>query len=130
MSSAGSSDAFNDQKPTTSGRSRPAKDVKRVCRGSRFHCSVRFPGDDAAIALLVGSVVRDGELMPAEPDAVPVAVKKRWEDGWTIVALQDTPFADSRFGPSGDISGGKQLAANSISDVEQLKDRCGHRSTD
>ena len=73
--------------------------------------NIRFLGDDVAIALLAGSVVRNGESVPEEPDAVPMAVLKRQENAWKIVAFQNTPFAVNEFRANGDIKRLKQLAS-------------------
>ena len=72
---------------------------------------IRFIGDDVAVALLAGSVVNDGESMPEEPDAVPMAVLKRQGEAWKIVAFQNTPFAVNEFRTNGDIKRLKQLAS-------------------
>lgn len=72
---------------------------------------IRFLGDDYAVVHLAGSVVRDGESIPEEPDAVPIAVLERQDNAWKIVAFQNTPFAVSQFRTNGDIKRLKQLAA-------------------
>lgn len=72
---------------------------------------LRFLGDTVGIALLAGSVVKDGEAIPEEPDAVPIAVFEKQEDGWKIVAFQNTPFVVNEFRTNGDIKRLKELAA-------------------
>lgn len=73
--------------------------------------NIRFVRDDVAIALLVGSVARDGEAIPEEPDAVPLVVLEQRGDDWKIIAFQNTPFAVNEFRTNGDIKRLKELAA-------------------
>jgi len=64
---------------------------------------VRFLGPDVAVVHLEGRVADDGEPMPEEPSAVPLAVLSRGELGWEIVAFQNTPFVVEQYGRNGDI---------------------------
>lgn len=72
---------------------------------------VRFLGDDVAIVHLQGSVVAPGQELPAEPDAVPLAVLERSGGAWKIVAFQNTPFVVNEFRMNGDLKRLKRLAA-------------------
>lgn len=53
---------------------------------------VRFLGPDTALVHLRGFVTRRGEATSERPDAVPLAIVRRAEDRWKIVAFQNTPF--------------------------------------
>lgn len=64
---------------------------------------IRFLTPEIAIVHLVGSVVEQGEPLPAEPDSVPMAVVQKTGSGWKVVAFHNTPFAVSRYGRNGDI---------------------------
>jgi uncharacterized protein (TIGR02246 family) len=75
---------------------------------------IRFLGANAAVIYLSGSVVADGEPQPAEPDAVPIAIAERSDDGWKIVAFQNTPFVVNEFRTNGDLRRFKKLAGKYI----------------
>jgi uncharacterized protein (TIGR02246 family) len=64
---------------------------------------VRFLGPDVAVAHLEGRVADDGEPLPEEPSAVPLAVLSQSELGWEIVTFQNTPFVVEQYGRNGDI---------------------------
>ena len=72
---------------------------------------VRFIKPDVAVVHLSGSVVRNGENLPAEPDAVPMAVLEQIGDDWKIVAFQNTPFVVNEFRANGDLKRFKKFAA-------------------
>ncbi len=72
---------------------------------------IRFIKPDVAIVHLSGSVVRNGENPPAEPDAVPMAVLEQVGDDWKIVAFQNTPFVVNEFRANGDLKRFKKIAA-------------------
>lgn len=71
---------------------------------------VRFVRPDVAIVHLNGSVLRDADTPPAEPDAVPMAVLEREGGDWRIVAFQNTAFVVNEFRNNGDIKRFKQFA--------------------
>lgn len=72
---------------------------------------IRFIKPDVAIVYLSGSVVRNGENPPSEPDAVPMAVLEQVGDDWKIVAFQNTPFVVNEFRANGDLKRFKKIAA-------------------
>lgn len=72
---------------------------------------IRFIRPDVAIVHLNGSVVRNGENLPAEPDAVPMAVLEQVGDDWKIVAFQNTPFVVNEFRANGDLKRFKKIVA-------------------
>lgn len=72
---------------------------------------IRFVKPDVAIVHLSGSVIRNGENLPAEPDAVPMAVLEQVDDDWKIVAFQNTPFVVNEFRANGDLKRFKKIAA-------------------
>jgi len=72
---------------------------------------VRFVRPDVAIIHLSGSVVKNGENIPAEPDAVPMAVLERIDTDWKIVAFQNTPYVVNEFRANGDLKRFKKIAA-------------------
>ena len=72
---------------------------------------IRFVRPDVAIVHLSGSVVRNGENLPAEPDAVPMVVLEQVGDDWKIVAFQNTPFVVNEFRANGDLKRFKKIAA-------------------
>jgi len=62
-----------------------------------------FLGPDVAVVHLEGRVADDGEPLPEEPSAVPLAVLSQSELGWEIVTFQNTPFVVEQYGRNGDI---------------------------
>lgn len=79
--------------------------------------TIAFPARDIALALLSGRVVRaDGER-PDDPDAAPLAVLRRDDGGWTIVAFQNTPSAVDELRAHGDLERFKTWARG-LSDPE------------
>jgi uncharacterized protein (TIGR02246 family) len=59
---------------------------------------IRIINEDAAVVHLNLSVIKEGEEPPKEPDTVPLAVLKRTDANWKIVAFQNTPSLQGRFG--------------------------------
>lgn len=72
----------------------------------------RFLSEDIALVQASGSVLKEGDDAPAEPDAVPLLVFQRLDDNWKIIALQNTPYAVNEFGRAGDIRQMKKNAQN------------------
>ncbi|MDX1283856.1 MAG: SgcJ/EcaC family oxidoreductase [Draconibacterium sp.] len=64
---------------------------------------IRFIGTDHALVHCSGSVIKQGETSPAEPDAVPLLVFQKNDDTWKIISLQNTPYAVNEFRSNGDI---------------------------
>lgn len=64
---------------------------------------ISFPTRDIAIALLYGRVRRDGDI-PDSPEAAPLAVLRRIDRGWEIVAFQNTPYAVEELRQNGDLA--------------------------
>jgi len=75
---------------------------------------VRFLGRDVAIVHLEGSVIRKGETLPEVPDAVPLAVMNWTNEGWRIVAFQNTPYVVDEFRANGDLKRFKRLVAGQV----------------
>lgn len=63
-----------------------------------------FPERDIAIALIAARVLREGQERPQDPDAVPLAVLRRTESAWEIVAFQNTPYAVDELRANGDLA--------------------------
>lgn len=87
-----------------------------IYAGTTFHLDVRkirFLGPDAAAVHLEGRVTGEGEAMPEEPDAVPLAVMARGERGWEIVAFQNTPYVVEQFRRDGNLRRFKETVAES-----------------
>lgn len=59
---------------------------------------IRIIDKDAAVVHLEMSVIKEGEEAPDVPDTVPLAILKRTDAVWKIVAFQNTPNLDGRFG--------------------------------
>ena len=52
--------------------------------------SLRFLRSDVAVVHLYGSVVGEGEELPAEPHVVPVAVLTKESKSWRLAVFQNT----------------------------------------
>lgn len=59
---------------------------------------IRIINENVAVVHLDMSVIKEGEESPDMPDVVPMAVLKRTESGWKIVAFQNTPNLEGRYG--------------------------------
>lgn len=59
---------------------------------------VRVIGEDAAVVHLGMSVIKEGEPPPEVPDTVPMVVLERTDSNWKIVAFQNTPSLEGRYG--------------------------------
>jgi uncharacterized protein (TIGR02246 family) len=53
-------------------------------------CSLRFLRPDVAVVHFNGSVVGEGEELPAEPQVVPVAVLTKEGGSWRVAVFQNT----------------------------------------
>ena len=69
-------------------------------------------GPNVAVAHLRGYVVNDGEERPEEPDAVPVAVLQRMDDGWKLVTFHNTANIVEELGESIPLERFKRLVAD------------------
>jgi len=69
-------------------------------------------GTNVSVAHLRGYVVNDGEERPEEPDAVPVAVLQRVDDGWKLVTFHNTANIVEELGESIPLETFKQLVAD------------------
>lgn len=72
---------------------------------------IRFIGKNLALVHAAGAVVKNGDPIPEEPDAVPLIVLNRAENDWEIIALQNTPYAVNEFRTNGDINRMKRIAS-------------------
>nr|WP_299345166.1 SgcJ/EcaC family oxidoreductase [Allomuricauda sp.] len=70
---------------------------------------IRFIGADYALVHCSGSVIKEGESSPVEPDAVPLLVFQKENDNWKIITLQNTPYAVNEFRANGDIRRMKKI---------------------
>jgi len=72
---------------------------------------IRFIGENVALVHAAGAVVKKGDPIPEEPDAVPLIVLNKVENNWAIIALQNTPYAVNEFRANGDINRMKEMAS-------------------
>ena len=77
---------------------------------------IRFINDKVALVHARGAILKEGEPLPSEPDAVPLIVFNMIEDEWKIVTLQNTPFAVNEFGKNGDLRRMKKIAREHMND--------------
>lgn len=71
---------------------------------------IRMINGDAAVVHLGMSVIKEGDMAPEVPDTVPIAVLERKGSDWKIVAFQNTPKLEGRYGDIREFK--KGLAAN------------------
>ncbi len=70
---------------------------------------IRFLGQDVALVHCSGAILKEGNVSPTEPDAVPLLVFNKINNEWEIIALQNTPFAVNEFRANGDLKRMKRI---------------------
>jgi uncharacterized protein (TIGR02246 family) len=70
---------------------------------------IRFLGENVALAYASGAVVKNGDPIPEEPDAVPLIVLNRIKNDWQIISFQNTLYAVKEFRENGDINRMKRI---------------------